>query len=103
MIKNLCQKNLFAFGKGMDRCFNKELIFKIYPMVEVFKTNINDDAHAEQLLNEFRKQHFACQAHFDLQDCDNIFRVESDYDIKADDVISVFKRLGFFAELLSDN
>ncbi|MGI8580954.1 MAG: hypothetical protein ACR2KX_02080 [Chitinophagaceae bacterium] len=79
------------------------MIDKLNKMVEVFKTNMNDKDHADKFLKEFHKENLYYQANFDLQDCDKIFRVESENEILANDVISIFKEFGFKAEILNDN
>lgn len=46
-------------------------------MVEVFKTNIKDLSKAAMLLDQIHQSFTDYQANFDLDDCDNILRVES--------------------------
>ena len=46
-------------------------------MIEVFKTNVKDPRHAHQLIHQIQKSFRQYQAHFDLDDCDNILRIKS--------------------------
>ena len=46
-------------------------------MVEVFKTNVKDQAVADKLIEQIHKTFIHYKANFDLQDCDNILRVKS--------------------------
>lgn len=92
-------------GYGELKKYEKvnEMIDKLNKMVEVFKTNMNDKEHADKFLKEFQKENPYYKANFDLQDCDKIFRVESEKEISAEDVIFKFQKLGFKAEVLTDN
>ncbi len=46
-------------------------------MVEVFKTNVNTWRRAKFILDLIHQKFESCEANFDLDDCDNILRVES--------------------------
>ncbi|MEO8795152.1 MAG: hypothetical protein ABI390_06760 [Daejeonella sp.] len=46
-------------------------------MVEVFKTNVNTWRRANFILDLIHQQFKTCEANFDLDDRDNILRVES--------------------------
>ncbi len=71
-------------------------------MVEVFKTNVKTREQAEMLLACIHAR-FSCRANFDLQDCDNILRVEYRGEICiAGTLISILRDLGFYAEVLPD-
>ena len=45
-------------------------------MAEVFRTNIEDRNHANMLIDQIHKTFIHYKANFDLEDCDNILRVE---------------------------
>ena len=71
-------------------------------MIEVFKTNVENQDHAARLVEEIQKN-FGYKANFDLQDCDNILRVKSaTTSIESNCLISFLKDLGFEAEILPD-
>jgi hypothetical protein len=46
------------------------------PMVEVFKTNIQDGRQATVILKKLGQLFPKCRINFDLGDCDKILRVE---------------------------
>lgn len=72
-------------------------------MIEVFKTNVKTPDHAEMLADHILRV-FDYKANFDLQDCDNILRVQCDNGpVKAYRLIRVLKDLGFHAEVLHDD
>ena len=71
-------------------------------MIEVFKTDVIHQEHAEMLLDEIRL-HFSYDANFDLEDCDNILRVKNvGGEVQADALIKFLNTLGFHAEILPD-
>ncbi|GAO41051.1 hypothetical protein [Flavihumibacter petaseus] len=45
-------------------------------MVEVFKTNVQENFNAEYLLHHLRQKFPECRINFDLDDCDRILRLE---------------------------
>lgn len=68
-------------------------------MVEVFKTNVQDASMAHNLLTML-SQHFpGSQINFDLEDCDNILRIEGT-DFIATHVAELVRKEGFYCELL---
>lgn len=72
-------------------------------MVEVFKTNVKTREQAEMVLACIHAR-FSCRANFDLQDCDNILRVECREELCiTDTLISMLRDLGFYAEVLPDH
>lgn len=72
-------------------------------MIEVFKTNVKDPRHAHLLIHQIQKSFRHYQAHFDLDDCDNILRIKSmDDNIPPARVISLLHDHGFQAEVLPD-
>jgi len=45
-------------------------------MVEVFKTNVQEDFQAQQLVNVLLRHFPDSKINFDLEDCDKVLRVE---------------------------
>ena len=72
-------------------------------MVEVFKTDVKEPGHASMLLDQIHKNFIGYKANFDLQDCDNILRVEyTSGVVQASFLIDFLKDFGFKAEVLPD-
>lgn len=73
-------------------------------MIEVFKTNVTLHSQADMLLGEIHALFKNYKANFDLNDCDNILRVNSGNEsIEAAPLIKLLNRYGFNAEVLPDN
>lgn len=73
-------------------------------MVEVFKTDVTDQYHANMIIDQIQKNFTGYTVNFDLEDCDKILRVQSaNRMIESGRLISLFKHLGFHAELLPDD
>ncbi len=72
-------------------------------MIEVFKTNVKEDSHANLLIDEIHKTFKGHEANFDLEDCDKILRVKcrSGF-IKPSQFIRLLNDFGFHAEVLPD-
>ena len=68
-------------------------------MVEVFKTNVTELADAELLIGELHKAFPFYKVNFDLDDCDNILRIESEENI-ALPIIDLLKIHSFDCEEL---
>tara|TARA_R110002124_G_scaffold274893_3_gene444972 strand:- start:952 stop:1218 length:267 start_codon:yes stop_codon:yes gene_type:complete len=49
----------------------------LYPVIEVFKTNVGDTLQADKILQRLNELFPNHKINFDLEDCDNILRVES--------------------------
>lgn len=72
-------------------------------MVEVFKTDVTSQQHADMLLGRIHDTFTDHIASFDLEDCDNILRVKcSSGPVRVPCLISLLKELGFHAEALPD-
>ncbi|PSR53452.1 hypothetical protein AHMF7605_07895 [Adhaeribacter arboris] len=72
-------------------------------MVEVFKTNVKDQRHANRLLCLIHQTFREYKANFDLEDCDNILRVASATEfIQVACLIKLLQESGFYAEVLPD-
>lgn len=72
-------------------------------MVEVFKTNITKSKQAKQVIEKLNRQFPSYQVNFDLEDCDNILRVESvDTSIEVRHLLEFIKSIGFKVSPLPD-
>lgn len=72
-------------------------------MVEVFSTNVKDRKEADFLLNQLGQLFPAYEINFDLDDCDNILRVKSDFEyINVVRITDLMEKHGFMAEVLPD-
>ena len=68
-------------------------------MVEVFKTNVQDMDESEVLIYIIQKQVPNSCITFDLDDCDNVLRVEAE-DISPKCVIDLLNNYGYLCEML---
>ena len=72
-------------------------------MVEVFKTNVKERDHANMLIDQIHQNFISYKANFDLQDCDNILRVEcKSGNVESTSLIGLLNEFGFKAEVLPD-
>ena len=72
-------------------------------MVEVFKTSVKEQKEAEALISLIHDTFADLMANFDLDDCDNILRVQSiNSEIQPDKLIRLLKAEGHTAEVLPD-
>jgi len=61
----------------MDLSLTTDRIIRIEKSsVEVFKTDIRNTMDAEELRHALILHYPGCHVHFDLEDCDNILRME---------------------------
>jgi hypothetical protein len=73
-------------------------------MIEVFKTNVNDQGQADMLLERIHQIYTDYKANFDLEDCDKILRVKCiTGSIEVSSVIDLLQDSGFNAEVLPDD
>lgn len=71
--------------------------------VEIFKTNVNTRKYADRLVERIHKTFSMYNANFDLEDCDNILRVQCNSgSIRSHALIMFLKDFGCQAEVLSD-
>jgi hypothetical protein len=71
--------------------------------VEVFKTNVEDRAQADWIVNQIQNAFPHYKAHFDLEDCDRVLVVRcADGVLCPLQVIELLKRLQCQAEILPD-
>lgn len=72
-------------------------------MVEVFKTNVEDNIQATWIIHRIHKMFTDYTANFDLEDCDNILRVKCLHaSIQSKCIIDLVHELGYHAEILHD-
>jgi dihydrofolate reductase len=75
-----------------------------YPMVEVFRTNVQGAEVARTLITVIEATFADYKANFDLEDCDHILRVQALRGrVHASQLIRLLKSFGFEAEVLSDD
>jgi hypothetical protein len=68
-------------------------------MVEIFKTNVFDILHAEQIIALLNHHFPSFMINFDLHDCDKILRVKGD-SIPVDEIVALVSTKGFQCSLL---
>lgn len=72
-------------------------------MVEVFKTNVIQQTHANMLVDQIQRTFLNYKANFDLEDCDNILRVKNITGVvQTTKIIQLVETYGFEAEVLPD-
>lgn len=72
-------------------------------MIEIFKTNIEDQEQAHMLVNLIQNTFAGLRANFDLEDCDKILRVESQSNaIEINPMMALLRDFGIHAEVLLD-
>jgi hypothetical protein len=68
-------------------------------MVEVFKTNVQEETHAVELIHLLLHHFPGTSINFDLEDCDKILRVKGQsYDSKR--IILLLNQQGFTCNIL---
>ena len=70
-------------------------------MVEVFKTDVQNNTQAKQVLSLLKKVHKNPRMNFDLHDCDKILRVEGIEESFSQVIIRDLNKLGFICEILN--
>lgn len=66
----------------------------INSMVEVFKTNVEDPAQAAKLVGLLQKHITNSSVNFDLEDCDNVLRIEGP-EVSLPLVVGILKDYGY--------
>lgn len=69
-------------------------------MVEIFKTNVEDPTHAEQIIALLNHYFPAFMINFDLHDCDKILRVKGE-SIPVNEIVDIVSQKGFYCCLLN--
>ena len=70
-------------------------------MIEVFKTNIQEIDVSKQIIQKLREHIPNSKINFDLDDCDNILRIESNF-INNEKVKFILKSMGYQCEVLPE-
>ena len=68
-------------------------------MIEVFKTNVQHKIITEDISAELRYRLPGSRISFDLDDCDKVLRIESNY-VDPELVVNTLKKRGFNCEIL---
>jgi len=68
-------------------------------MVEVFKTNVQQETHSEKMVTQLLYHFPNSRISFDLEDCDKILRVEGNQ-ICPDTIIKLVREGGFECRIL---
>ena len=68
-------------------------------MVEIFKTDIRDSKQSESIINQLMELFPMWKINFDLEDADNILRVEAEH-ISLQTIIELLNKNGFKAEII---
>ena len=71
-------------------------------MVEVFKTNVQQNSDAEEIIESLSRCLPDYKINFDLEDCDKILRVEA-RNINLEEIIKLLACSGFNCEQLEDS
>jgi hypothetical protein len=69
-------------------------------MVEIFKTNVQDSNHAEQIVTMLSHHFPSFMINFDLHDCDKILRVKGE-SIPIDEIETLVSSKGFQCTVLN--
>ncbi|MDN5287918.1 MAG: hypothetical protein JWR38_4192 [Mucilaginibacter sp.] len=69
-------------------------------MVEVFKTDVRHTDQSMMLVRKLKTRLPGCCINFDLEDCDNVLRVEGEK-FSTEGVIRVLNSCGFHCEVLA--
>jgi len=72
-------------------------------MIEVFKTNVENEKKATEVINSICREFQDYKANFDLEDCDNILRVESNNgSLMVSELLHFLEGQGLVVEVLPD-
>ena len=68
-------------------------------MVEIFKTNVQSRSESERMVHTLKQKFPSLKINFDLDDCDNILRVEGN-DVFTEAIITEMKSKKYRCKLL---
>ncbi len=68
--------------------------------IEVFKTNVYELHQSKNILSEIKKKYPDLKVNFDLEDIDNILRVEGNFEV--DEIMFFLNEFGVIIEILPD-
>lgn len=63
-------------------------------VVEIFKTNVQEEADKNHIMTVIQTQFPAYKINFDLEDCDKILRVEGD-ELQPENIVEYVNHLGY--------
>ncbi|MBO9620225.1 MAG: hypothetical protein J7539_14450 [Niabella sp.] len=69
--------------------------------VEIFKTNVLEPLSARELIRSLKQLLPGSKVNFDLEDCDNILRIETSKPINTLAVARLMRQNGFAVTILS--
>lgn len=69
-------------------------------MIEVFKTNVQFQKDALQIVDSLQKIMINAKINFDLEDCDKILRIKGTNKFMNKYIINFLNRLGYNCEIL---
>jgi hypothetical protein len=69
-------------------------------MIEVFKTNVTQPATADKIISELNQLVPSAKVNFDLEDCDNILRIDAESENLLPVITDYFQSTGYWCELL---
>ena len=73
-------------------------------MIEVFKTDVDDNNCARALIERIHERFDLCEANFDLEDCDRILRVKGIRNAtEVFVIVSMVREMGCDAQILPDD
>lgn len=73
-------------------------------MVEVYKTNVTNQKQANEIVRKLNEKFPDYKVNFDLEDCDNILRVESLHvALEIENITQLIRSFGFGIEPLTDD
>lgn len=75
---------------------------KLNTMIRVYKTNIRQQSEADKILSLLSKELPSSSINFDLEDIDNILRVDEYKDESSDKIIKMIFDEGYWIEELRD-
>lgn len=68
-------------------------------IVEIFKTNVQNNNDADDIIASFLNEYSCYRTNFDLEDEDNVFRVEAIHkDVDIEGIIKSIQNLGYSCE-----
>lgn len=69
--------------------------------IKVYKTNVDNHAAAKSILDEIRKNQPGSDPSFDLEDCDNVLRIENKIsDVDEPELKKIIENYGYSMEVL---
>lgn len=69
-------------------------------IVEVFKTTITEEKTVALITKRLTTLYPSAKINFDLEDTDNVLRIENSNTISHEEVILIIKKLGYSCEAL---